>query len=58
MAIQGNGFFVVRDSAGGLMFTRDGAFKIDAKGNLIHRIHQLMCRWKAAASTKSTAAAH
>lgn len=36
MAIQGNGFFVVRDSAGGLLFTRDGAFKIDAKGNLTH----------------------
>ncbi|HON42688.1 MAG TPA: flagellar hook-basal body complex protein, partial [Bacillota bacterium] len=36
MAIQGNGFFVVRDSAGGLLFTRDGAFKIDAKGNLVH----------------------
>lgn len=36
MAIQGNGFFVVRDSAGSLMFTRDGAFKIDAAGNLVH----------------------
>jgi flagellar hook protein FlgE len=36
MAIQGNGFFVVRDSSGGLLFTRDGAFKIDAKGNLVH----------------------
>lgn len=36
MAIQGNGFFVVRDSAGSLMYTRDGAFKIDAAGNLVH----------------------
>ncbi len=36
MAIQGNGFFVVRDSAGSLLFTRDGAFKIDAVGNLVH----------------------
>jgi flagellar hook protein FlgE len=36
MAIQGSGLFVVRDSSGGLMFTRDGAFKIDAEGNLTH----------------------
>jgi flagellar hook protein FlgE len=36
MAIQGNGLFIVRDSSGGLQFTRDGAFKIDAEGNLTH----------------------
>ncbi|MGI6132248.1 MAG: flagellar hook protein FlgE [Bacillota bacterium] len=53
MAIQGNGFFVVRDSAGGLMFTRDGAFKIDAKGNLVHPSTGYHVQgWKAAASDK------
>ncbi|MCR4425782.1 MAG: flagellar hook protein FlgE [Firmicutes bacterium] len=36
MAIQGNGFFVVRNSAGSLLFTRDGAFSIDAGGQLTH----------------------
>ncbi|MFA7635660.1 MAG: flagellar hook-basal body complex protein [Bacillota bacterium] len=36
MAIQGNGLFIVRDSSGGLQFTRDGAFTIDAEGNLSH----------------------
>lgn len=36
MAIQGNGFFVVRDASDALLFTRDGAFKIDAFGQLTH----------------------
>lgn len=36
MAIQGNGFFITKDGAGALFFTRDGAFKIDGQGQLTH----------------------
>lgn len=33
-AIQGNGFFVVRDSNGGKFYTRDGTFTVDKNGAL------------------------
>src|SRR5207253_2661074 len=33
-AIDGNGFFVVADSAGARYYTRAGNFKIDPNGNL------------------------
>jgi flagellar hook protein FlgE len=33
-AIQGNGFFVVRDAAGGTFYTRDGRFTVDSTGVL------------------------
>ena len=32
-AIQGNGFFVVESRAGQRLFTRDGAFQLNAKAN-------------------------
>lgn len=35
LAIQGNGFFVLKDSAGGRVFTRDGSFSINP-ANLLH----------------------
>jgi flagellar hook protein FlgE len=31
-AIQGNGFFVVRDTAGNKFYTRDGSFQVDESG--------------------------
>ncbi len=34
-AIQGDGFFVVRDSGGGLLMTRAGNFNVDASGHLL-----------------------
>ena len=34
-AIEGNGFFVVQNSAGQQFYTRAGNFTVDAKGNLI-----------------------
>src|SRR5713101_6150460 len=34
-AIQGSGFFVVRDSNNQMLFTRAGDFKIDSSGNLV-----------------------
>jgi flagellar basal-body rod protein FlgG len=35
VAIEGNGFFPVRLPSGGLAYTRDGAFKLDAEGRLV-----------------------
>ena len=34
-AIQGDGFFVVQDSAGNTLYTRAGNFQTDAEGNLL-----------------------
>lgn len=36
LAIQGNGFFLVEDSAGGTYLTRAGSFRQDARGNLVN----------------------
>ncbi|MBU4684481.1 flagellar basal body protein FlgE [Cedecea davisae] len=36
LAISGNGFFVVRDSAGATAYTRSGYFHTDSNGNLIN----------------------
>ncbi|RKQ41057.1 flagellar hook protein FlgE [Enterobacter sp. R1(2018)] len=38
LAIQGNGFFVVRDSAGTTAYTRAGYFGTDSNGNLINNL--------------------
>ncbi len=34
-AVQGDGFFVLRDSNQGMLFTRSGSFKVDMAGNLL-----------------------
>lgn len=36
LAIDGEGFFAVRDSAGATLLTRAGAFRLDADGYLVH----------------------
>jgi flagellar hook protein FlgE len=38
LAIQGNGFFVVADAAGGQYLTRAGAFVRDASGDLVNAV--------------------
>ncbi len=35
LALSGPGFFVVKDPNEQLLYTRDGSFKLDAKGNLV-----------------------
>ncbi|MFZ6756290.1 flagellar basal-body rod protein FlgF [Undibacterium sp. Ji50W] len=35
VAVDGNGFFVLRDSQGQTFYTRDGSFKFDSKGFLV-----------------------
>jgi flagellar hook protein FlgE len=46
-AIQGNGFFVVKDSTGDQLYTRDGSFQLDASGNLITATGQNVQGWMA-----------
>jgi flagellar hook protein FlgE len=46
-AIQGNGFFVVRDSSGQTLFTRAGDFKLDSSGNLITQNGDNVQGWNA-----------
>lgn len=36
LAIQGNGYFIVKTSQGGLAYTRAGNFSMDANGNLVN----------------------
>jgi flagellar hook protein FlgE len=36
LAIQGNGFFLVSDAAGGTFLTRAGSFRLDDGGNLVN----------------------
>jgi flagellar hook protein FlgE len=46
-ALQGNGFFVVKDSAGNQLYTRDGSFQLDANGNLLTASGQNVEGWSA-----------
>jgi flagellar hook protein FlgE len=44
-AIQGDGFFVLKDPTGAQLLTRDGTFKTDADGNLITAGGQYVQGW-------------
>lgn len=46
LAIQGDGFFIV-DNAGETMYTRSGAFTLDANGNLTTQEGMLVQGWQA-----------
>jgi flagellar hook protein FlgE len=46
-AIQGNGFFVVKDSNNNQLYTRDGSFQLDANGNLLTQTGQNVQGWTA-----------
>lgn len=47
MALQGNGFFVVENSAGQEAFTRDGAFTVNSQGQLCTASGQLVMGYQA-----------
>ncbi len=53
VAIQGNGFFVVKDPANQQLFTRDGNFKLDAAGALKTQTGEAVQGWQPVA-TEST----
>jgi flagellar hook protein FlgE len=46
-AIQGNGFFVVKDASNNSLYTRDGSFQVDATGNLITGTGEKVQGWSA-----------
>lgn len=47
-AIQGNGFFVLKDSSGNTLYTRAGAFTLDSQGYLVTSSGQRVQGWTAA----------
>jgi len=44
-AIQGNGFFILQDSGGNVLYTRAGNFQLDANGNLVTGNGQFVQGW-------------
>jgi flagellar hook protein FlgE len=46
-AIEGNGFFVVKDTGGQTLYTRDGSFTLDSSGNLVTATGQMVQGWPA-----------
>jgi len=46
-AIQGDGFFVVKNSAGNTLYTRAGSFHVDASGNLVTSAGDAVLGWSA-----------
>lgn len=53
-AIQGNGFFVLRDASGTQEFTRGGNFKVDATGNLLTQGGAFVQGWNAVGGVLNT----
>jgi flagellar hook protein FlgE len=53
-AIQGDGFFIVRDSSGTLNYTRAGNFQVDANGNLITGTGEKVEGWTMAGGVLNT----
>jgi flagellar hook protein FlgE len=51
VAIQGDGYFVLSNGQGGNIYTRDGAFTLDAKGLLVNGTGQQVLGWAAAPAT-------
>ncbi len=47
VAIEGNGFFVLQDSSGQTLYTRDGSFQLDSSGNLVTATGQNVQGWTA-----------
>ena len=50
-AIQGNGFFVVQNAQGETLYTRDGAFQVNASGSLITATGEAVQGWSAVNGT-------
>jgi flagellar hook protein FlgE len=46
-AIQGNGFFVVKDANNQALYTRDGSFQVDTNGNLTTATGEMVQGWTA-----------
>src|SRR4051812_49321863 len=48
VALQGDGFFVLKDATNQTLYTRDGSFQIDAKGNLVTSTGAMVQGWTSA----------
>ncbi|HLG96560.1 MAG TPA: flagellar hook protein FlgE [Bryobacteraceae bacterium] len=53
-AIQGNGFFVLKDGGGNTLYTRSGNFKLDANGNLVTGNGQFVQGWSSTGGAINT----
>jgi flagellar hook protein FlgE len=53
-AIQGNGFFVVKDSNNQQLYTRDGAFQVNSSGQLTTASGELVQGWNSLNGTVNT----
>lgn len=53
-AIQGNGFFVVKDGSGNTLYTRDGGFQEDANGYLVTSTGAQVQGWSATNNVLNT----
>jgi flagellar hook protein FlgE len=56
-AIQGNGFFIVRNKAGDTLYTRAGNFQLDGDGNLVTSTGQFVQGWMSTNGVLSTSGA-
>src|SRR5450755_2151346 len=56
-AIQGNGFFIVRNKAGDTLYTRAGNFQLDGNGNLVTSTGQFVQGWMSTNGVLSTSGA-
>lgn len=56
-AIQGNGFFVVQDSAGDTLYTRAGNFQLDGNGTLVTATGQDVQGWMSTNGVVNTSGA-
>jgi flagellar hook protein FlgE len=53
-SIQGDGFFVVKGSAGQTLFTRGGNFQVDTNGNLVTATRERLQGWTTVAGVLDT----
>ncbi|HTP88037.1 MAG TPA: flagellar hook protein FlgE [Bryobacteraceae bacterium] len=56
-AIQGNGFFIVRNASGDQLYTRDGSFTVNADGTLITQSGEFVQGWTATPTGLNTSGA-
>ena len=53
-AIQGDGFFVLKDTSGATQFTRGGSLEVDTAGNLVMPTGERLQGWSLAGNTINT----
>ncbi|MCJ7997946.1 flagellar hook protein FlgE [Rhizobium cremeum] len=54
LAIQGEGFFIVQDTAGNIFLTRAGSFTLNDEGNLVNDAGYILMGYSASSGTPTT----